>query len=249
VRYIKDLYHYSIIPIEIKTEKEGVVVLRIKDIALDQRPRERLKRNNADNLSDTELLAILVQNGFHGESALDLSNRMISEFGFEKLNSLSLQELMKVKGIGLAKAAILIAAFELSKRVNSGQICEKVINNASDIANYYMEKLKDKKKEYFIAVFLDSKNKIIKDEIISIGTLNSSLVHPREVFKEAIKCSANAIILVHNHPSGDCEASKADEQISNRFNDCGKLLKIKITDHIIIGKESYYSFREKLRLI
>lgn len=223
--------------------------MRIKDIAIDQRPRERVKNKGIDSLNDSEILALLLEKGTNGENAIDLSHRLISTFGLENLNSSSLSELMKIKGIGLAKAAKLIAAFELSKRVNSGKICEKVINNASDIAHHYMEKLKDKKKEYFIAVFLDSKNKIIKDEIISIGTLNSSLVHPREVFKEAIKNSANAIILVHNHPSGDCEASKADEQISNRFNECGKLLKIKITDHIIIGKESYFSFREKLRLV
>src|SRR3989344_9232605 len=157
----------------------------MKDIALEQRPRERLKSSNSSFLSDPELLALILEKGTKGENVLDLSNRLISSFGLENLNSLSLQELMKIKGIGLAKGAKIIAAFELSKRVNSGKICEKVIKNPSDIASYYIEKLKDLKKEHFIAVFLDSKNKIIKDEVISIGTLNSSLVHPREVFKEA----------------------------------------------------------------
>src|SRR3989338_8671332 len=114
----------------------------MKEIAIEQRPRERLKRHNAESLSDAELLAILVQSGFRGENALDLSNRMISLFGLDSLNSLSLAELMKIKGIGLAKAAKLVAAFELSKRVNSGKICEKIIINASDIAHHYMEKLK-----------------------------------------------------------------------------------------------------------
>jgi len=212
-------------------------MLRIKEIAIEQRPRERLKRHNADSLSDAELLAILVQSGFRGENALDLSNRMISLFGIEKLNSLSLSELMKIKGIGLAKAAKLVAAFELNKRVNSGKICEKVINNASDIANYYVERLKDKKKEYFIAVFLDSKNKIIKDEVISIGTLNSSLVHPREVFKEAIKCSANSIILVHNHPSGEIEPSDEDYRVNKVIVETGNLVGIKVLDHLIVGDE------------
>jgi len=215
--------------------------LRLKEIALDQRPRERLKRHNADSLSDAELLAIILQNGSFGENVIDLSHRLISTFSLEKLNSLSLSELMKIKGIGLAKAAKLVAAFELSKRVNSGKICEKVVNNASDIANYYMEKLRDKKKEYFIAVFLDSKNKIIKDEIISIGTLNSSLVHPREVFKEAIKNSANSIILVHNHPSGDCEASDKDYEINKKLKETGRLVDIKVLDHIIIGKDNFLS--------
>ena len=217
--------------------------MRLKEIALDQRPRERLKRHNADSLSDAELLAIILQNGSFGENVIDLSHRLISTFSLEKLNSLSLSELMKIKGIGLAKAAKLVAAFELSKRVNSGKICEKVVNNASDIANYYMEKLRDKKKEYFIAVFLDSKNKIIKDEIISIGTLNSSLVHPREVFKEAIKNSANSIILVHNHPSGDCEASDKDYEINKKLKETGRLVDIKVLDHIIIGKDNFLSLK------
>ena len=137
--------------------------MRIKEIALEQRPRERLRRDGADKLSDAELLALLIQHGSKGESAVDLSNRLISTFEIDKLNSLSLQELMKIKGIGLAKASKLIAAFELSKRVSSGKICEKIVKNPSDIASHYIEKLKDKKKEHFIAVFLDSKNKIIKD--------------------------------------------------------------------------------------
>jgi len=215
--------------------------MRIKEIAIEQRPRERLKSKGVDSLNDSEILALLLQNGTNGENVIDLSHRLISTFGLEEINSLSLTELMNIKGIGLAKAAKLIAAFELSKRVNSGKICEKVISNASDIAHHYMEKLKDKKKEYFIAVFLDSKNKIIKDEVISVGTLNSSLVHPREVFKEAIKNSANSIILVHNHPSGDCEASEQDNKITLKLKEIGDLMDIKLLDHLIICKNKYLS--------
>ena len=207
----------------------------IKEIAIDQRPRERLKIKGIDSLNDAELIALLLENGSPGENVIDLSHRVISTFGLEEINSLSLSELMKIKGIGLAKAAKLIAAFELSKRVNSGKICEKVISNASDIAKHYMEKLKDKKEEYFIAVLLDSKNKIIKDKIISIGTLNSSLVHPREVFKFAIKNSANAIILVHNHPSGDCEASDEDLLFTKRIIEAGQMLDVKVLDSVIVG--------------
>ena len=214
--------------------------MRIKEIALEQRPRERLRRDGADKLSDAELLALLIQYGSKGESAVDLSNRLISTFEIDKLNSLSLQEFMKIKGIGLAKASKLIAAFELSKRVSSGKICEKIVKNPSDIALHYMEKLKDLKKEHFIAVFLDSKNKIIKDEVISIGTLNSSLVHPREVFKEAIKCSANSIILVHNHPSGSVEPSPEDRLVKNLIQRTGDIMGIELIDFIITGNSDYF---------
>ena len=219
--------------------------MRIKEIALEQRPRERLKAKGLDGLNDSELLAIILQNGTNGENVIDLSHRLIASFGLEKLNSLSLSELMNIKGIKLGKASKLVAAFELSKRVNSGKICEKIVKNPSDIASHYIEKLKDLKKEHFIAVFLDSKNKIIKDEVISIGTLNSSLVHPREVFKEAIKCSANSLILVHNHPSGDCEYSEEDINATKIINDASKTLGIKLLDHIITSEDSYFSFDEK----
>jgi len=218
-----------------------VIELKIKEIAIEQRPRERLKVKGVDNLSDAEILAVILQNGSHGENVIDLSNRLISTFGLEKLNSLSLNELMKIKGIKLAKASKLIAAFELSKRINSGKICEKVVKNPSDIAKHYMEKLKDLKKEYFIAVFLDSKNKIIKDDVISIGTLNSSLVHPREVFKEAIKNSANSVILVHNHPSGNVEPSEEDYRVNKVLIETGILIGIKVLDHLIVGNEEFVS--------
>ena len=215
--------------------------LKIKEIAIEQRPRERLKAHGVDCLSDAELLALMLQTGSHGENVIDMSHRLISEHSLENLNCLSLAELIKIKGIGPAKASKLIAAFELSKRVSSGRICEKIVKNPADIASHYISKLKDLKKEYFIAVFLDSKNKIIKDEIISIGTLNSSLVHPREVFKEAIKNSAASIILVHNHPSGDVEASDEDYRVNKVLIETGNLVGIKVLDHLIVGKWDYLS--------
>jgi len=213
--------------------------MKIKEITPDQRPRERLKAGK--ELNDAELLAIVLQNGTKGENVIDLSNRLISTFGLGKLRTLSLNELIKVKGIGLAKASMLIAAFELSKRSNSGKIFEKTIKNPSDIAEYYLNKLRDHKKEHLFAVFLDSKNKIIKDEIISIGTLNSSLVHPREVFKEAIRNSANSVILIHNHPSGNCEPSDEDIFVTDKLKDAGRLIGIEVLDHIVIGKDSWKS--------
>ena len=213
----------------------------IKEIALEQRPRERLKIKGIDSLSDAELLAIVLQNGTNGESVVDLSHRLISTFGLEKLNSLSLQELMKIKGVKLAKAAKLLAAFELSKRIKSGTIYNKTINNPEDIANYYTEKLKDVKKECFFAVYLNTKNKILGEKLISVGTLNKSLVDHREIFKEALKYSANAVILVHNHPSGDHNQSPEDKKITNKIRECGKIMEIELLDHIVIGRDSFAS--------
>ena len=213
--------------------------MKIKDISQEQRPRERLKAGQI--LNDADLLALLLGSGVKGENAIDLGNRLLSEKGLDKLNLLSIQELMKIKGIGIAKASKLVAAFELSKRVSSGKICEKIVKNPSDIASHYIEKLKDLKKEHFIAVFLDSKNKIIKDEVISIGTLNSSLVHPREVFKEAIKCSANSVILVHNHPSGSVEPSDEDYRVNKVLIETGNLVGIKVLDHLVVGGNKWES--------
>ena len=215
--------------------------MRIHDISLENRPRERLKIQGLSALSDAELLALILQSGSCGENVIDMSNRVIAQYGLDSLNSLNLQELMKIKGIGMAKACKILAAFELDKRIKAGKICEKVVHNSSDIAKHYMVKMKDLKKEHLIAVFLDSKNKIIKDETISIGTLNSSLVHPREVFKEAIKNSAAAIILVHNHPSGNCEPSEEDERVNAKLIETGEIVNIKVLDHIIIGGDKFES--------
>jgi len=219
--------------------------MKIMEISLDQRPRERLKQKGVEALNDAEILAVLLQSGFKGESVIDMSNRLISTYGLDQFNTLGLTELMNIKGIGIAKACKIIAAFELSKRVNGGRICEKVINSASDIADYYMEKLKDKKKEYFIAVFLDSKNKIIKDEVISIGTLNSSLVHPREVFESAIKHLAAGIIIAHNHPSGSLDPSDSDIKITKILEESGKLLGIPLEKHVIVTSVSFQAIPQK----
>lgn len=213
--------------------------MKIKDISLENRPRERMKQLGSHVLSDAEVLAIILQKGTFGENVIDMSNRLISKYGLDKLSSCSINELKQIKGIGEAKALQIKAIFELSKRVKAGKICETVVNCSSDIAKYYMEKLGDKKKEYFVAVFLDSKNKIICDKVISIGTLNASLVHPREVFKEAMKVSANSIILVHNHPSGDCEPSREDVLITKRLLEIGDIAGIRISDHIVVSHNSW----------
>ena len=220
--------------------------MRIKDIAKENRPRERLLKHGPAVLSESELLAIILQKGTKQENVIDVSNRLISKYGLDKLSELSLKELQEINGIGPAKAMQIMALFEFNKRHNLAvKIKETVtIKKPEDVYNYFVDELKDKKKEHFYTLLLNSKNKIIKKELISVGTLDTSLVHPREIFKEAIKNSAAGIILVHNHPSGDPEPSQEDEEISERLFDAGELLNIKVLDHVIIGKDKYHSFKE-----
>ena len=218
--------------------------MRIKDISLENRPRERMEKQGVKVLSDSELLAVILQKGTKEENVIDMSNRLISKYSISKLSSCSLKELQEIKGIGKAKASQIIALFEFNKRHNLSKQNGKPIKSAKDVFDYAHPKLNGADKEHFMILHLDSKNKVIKDEIISIGTLNSSIIHPREVFKSAIKESANSVILVHNHPSGDPKPSKADEEITELLFKSGDLLSIKVLDHVIIGNETYHSFKE-----
>jgi len=218
--------------------------MRIKDISKANRPRERLQKNGVHVLSDAELLAIIFKTGNKQENAVVMSDRLISKYGIDKLNDLSLKELQEIRGIGPAKAMQIKALFEFNKRHNLSKIMNLPIKTAKDVFKYASEKLSDNKKEHFMILHLDSKNRVIRDEIISIGILNASIVHPREVFKSAIKESANSIILVHNHPSGDSEPSVEDKEITERLMEAGELLDIKVLDHVIIGKDNYHSFKE-----
>ena len=219
--------------------------MRIKDISLENRPRERLEKQGPSVLSDAELLAIILKTGNKDENVIDVSNRLISKYGVDKLSNCSLAELQEIKGIGNAKASQIIALFELNKRHNISKQNGKPIKTAKDVFDYCSPKLSGVDKEQFMILHLDTRNKIIKDEIVSVGTLNSSLIHPREVFKSAIKESANAIILVHNHPSGDAEPSEEDKKITDILFKAGELLSIKVLDHVIIGKDSWHSFKDK----
>lgn len=204
------------------------------------RPGFRLKKGKV--LNDAELLAIILGSGFKGENAIDLSNRLLKKYNFHKLAELSLTELKKELGDEV-KALKIQAMFEIFKKTSklNRKGFKPTIESAKDVYNYFVDELKDKKKEHFYALLLDSKNRIIKEELISVGTLNVSLIHPREVFKEAIKNSANAIILVHNHPSGDCEPSTEDLEIIEKLSKIGDILNINVLDHLIVGKEKYWS--------
>ena len=210
----------------------------------DERPRERLIKFGADKLSDTELLAILLRLGSEGQSAVDMARDIIKKFGtFRNIDTKSITELKKIKGLGTAKIAQIKAAIEIGKRFLKEKSLSKIkVKTTKDIVDYFMPYMRDAKKEVFKAILLDGKNKIIKDVTISEGTLNKGIVHPREVIKEAITESASALILLHNHPSGESEPSQEDIEITNRLISACELVGIRVLDHVILGDNKYYSF-------
>ena len=218
----------------------------IKDIIKEEIPRETLLKKGETYLSDSELLAILINNGTRDKSAITLAREIIeTSDGIRNLSNITVEELSKIKGIGLAKACRIISALELGRRVSVASEMQKFkISSPQDIGNVYMEELRYKKKEIFRVVLLNTKNVIIGSKDISEGSLNASIVHPREVFLEAIKKSANKMILMHNHPSGDPTPSSEDINITKRLISAGQIVGIEILDHVIIGDGSFYSFKE-----
>ena len=218
----------------------------IKDIIKEERPRETLLKKGETYLSDSELLAILINNCTRDKSAITLAREIIeTSDGIRNLSNITVEELSKIKGIGLAKACRIISALELGRRVSVASEMQKFkISSPQDIGNVYMEELRYKKKEIFRVVLLNTKNVIIGSKDISEGSLNASIVHPREVFLEAIKKSANKMILMHNHPSGDPTPSSEDINITKRLISAGQIVGIEILDHVIIGDGSFYSFKE-----
>ena len=212
----------------------------------DERPREKLIAFGAETLSDSELIAILINNGTRNKSAVDLARELLANHD-QKLFELTRCELEHFKvldGIGNAKAAILSAAFELGKRIKIEELnLNDKITSPEKIGKYFIQKLASETVEKFYAVYLSTANKIIKEKLITSGTLNASLVHPREVFKTAITTSANAVILVHNHPSGNLTPSKQDISITKQLVEAGKIMDIEVIDHLIIAGNNFYSFR------
>ncbi|NLJ74884.1 MAG: DNA repair protein RadC [Firmicutes bacterium] len=219
----------------------------IKDLPAEERPRERLVRYGPERLSNKELLAILLRTGIKSKSAVALAESLLAKFGsLRGLASASYEELLRVKGIGPAKAADILAAFELAKRLADSRIEFKgVINSPQDAAEMVLRELSLEQKEHFMIIMLNTKHRVIAKKVISIGHLNASLVHPREMFKEAIRRSSAAVILVHNHPSGDLTPSEDDISTTRRLVEAGQLLGIQVLDHIIVGDNRYLSFREK----
>lgn len=224
--------------------------LTLKDLPAEERPRERLWKYGPEVLSNAELLAIIIRTGNRNETALALAQRMLSELGqgegLSFLVDATVEELTKVKGISMAKACAIKAAVELGKRIGGIKSIDKVfIRSPRDVANLLMNEMRYLKKEYFRTIQLNVKNQVLAVEDISVGSLNSSIVHPREVFKGPIRRSSAAIILVHNHPSGDPSPSREDIEVTRRLYEAGKLLGIDVLDHIIIGDGIYTSLKEK----
>ncbi|MBR5318408.1 MAG: DNA repair protein RadC [Peptococcaceae bacterium] len=221
-------------------------VCKMKEYPQHARPRERMEMLGAARLSDRELLAILLATGGRDCSALDLAEQLLVQYkGLSGLRDVALDELMQQKGIGVAKAATIAAAVELGKRICTGGCGYRpVIGSSADAARILQGQLQGLDREHFLVLLLNQKQALISIETVSVGILNGSLVHPREVFKPAIRRSASTMILVHNHPSGVCEPSEQDLQVTQRLKEVGKIVGIEVIDHIIIGEDTYYSFRE-----
>lgn len=219
----------------------------IKDIPIEERPRERLLKYGAEVLSNSELLAILIRTGTKSESAIKLAQRIVgTNEGIRFVSSATVQELSQIKGIGGAKASQIKAAIELGRRLRNYRVDHKiVINKPEDAVDILMEDMRYLKKEHLRVIFLNTKNIIIEVKDLSIGSLSSSVVHPREIFSEAIRKSSSSIIVSHNHPSGDPTPSQEDINITRRLHEVGKLIGIDLLDHLIIGDGNYISLKEK----
>ncbi|MBI4654903.1 MAG: DNA repair protein RadC [Nitrospirae bacterium] len=219
----------------------------IHDLPKTERPRERLKQFGPEALSAQELLAIVIGRGVSKKSVMTIAQELLAKFGnIKAISQATIEELSQIKGIGFAKATQIKACFELGKRQDlEPELKDFDIKDPQSVVKAIRASIKDKAKEHFKLILLNTRNKIIGISTVSVGTLNASLVHPREVFKDAIMHGAYSVVLAHNHPSGDSEPSEDDLMITKRLVEAGKILDIKVIDHIIITKNGYFSFKEK----
>lgn len=219
--------------------------LMLKDMPTFEKPRERLLKYGPESLSLAELLAIVIRCGTKNENVLDLSRRILKEFNITELQDITHTQIKRFKGIKDAKAAQILAVFEIARRVSTENEPYRLkFQNSKDVSDYLMPKMKNLKKEYLIGLYLDTRNKLIKEETISIGTLNSSLIHPREIFRSAVKEASASIIIVHNHPSGDPAPSTDDIAITKKIIKAAEIMGIELLDHVIIGNEKHVSMKE-----
>ena len=215
--------------------------MKIKDLQKVDRPREKLEKYGPERLSDTELLAIILRTGSEGVNVVELSSKILKKFSGVGLAKASVKELKSTFGLGVAKACEIVASFELGRRLLQNKKSVLLLS-PQDVWDQ-LKDIRDNKKEHFVIFFLDARNQEIKREIISVGSLNANLVHPREVFEPAIRHLAAQVIIAHNHPAGDPEPSQEDSEITKQLVEAGKLLGIDVKDHVIVSKTNFFSFK------
>ncbi|MDP3988151.1 MAG: DNA repair protein RadC [Candidatus Levybacteria bacterium] len=217
-------------------------MVKIKDLPKVERPREKLEKYGPERLSNSELLAILLRTGSKGVNVVELSNKILKKFSGDGLSKAAIKELKNTFGLGTAKACEIIACFELGRRLLQNKQASLILS-PKDVWED-LKDIRDNKKEHFVVFLLDARNQEIKREIISIGSLNANLVHPREVFEPAVRYLAAQVIVAHNHPSDDPSPSQEDLAITKQLVDAGRLLGIQLKDHVIVSKTSFFSFTE-----
>ena len=226
-------------------------MINFKSIPESDKPRERLYQYGSENLSDEELISIILKTGTKGMSVKEVSLKLLENVGdIKKLKDIGINTLMGINGIGKVKAIEIKAAIELGRRIyiENNKLGGIILNNSLKIYEYFKDLVGDKKQEYFYTVYVDTKGRYIDKKCLFVGTINNSIVHPREIFKEAYLLSANGIICIHNHPSGDPTPSKEDIMITRKIKEIAMIHGIRLVDHLIVGVNSYYSFYEDNKL-
>lgn len=224
----------------------------MKELPDSEKPYEKFLESGAESLSDAELLAVIIRSGTQGKTSIEVAQDFLAQGNRNLLNlyELSFDEMKQIYGIGRVKAIQLKCVAELSKRITKTRYQDGLsMNHPQTIADYYMERMRHEKQERLLALFFDSKCRLLSDVVMSIGSVTTTFVSPREIFLTALRCNTVQIILLHNHPSGNAQPSEEDDEVTKRMKECGELLGIPLVDHIILGDQSYYSYRAHKRII